>query len=314
MPMAIFFLTLVYLANSFVVTNSDCITETCQLNLMNYISTLSFSKQKNYYYHDEDVYIVSLTHPLAPIFETSGLSINIYNIANNTKHEIQNIDLIHNNEEIDIRIKLTDNDIMKCTNMQNNEEYYTKRCKLMLEYINGPKDVILKTYNTSLIIEIPKIIELEYAPYGNFLSRNGYTIHELEFQKNIFKEDCATKIGENDMVTYGDNVCLFLKGIDKYSSKYRFKLKNVTLTFESEKGQNIVDMSDLVESKSITKNEDYKGKMYIILPIIYTGRLKFKLTITLADEEQTNTFNHDYEIFEDNDLDYERNRNSIIYL
>ena len=97
----------------------------------------------------------------------SGLAINSYITKSSygTLYSIDNFEYVNQDQEIHFNNMITTDEIKStegCINDTENDQSYTRKCNIVLEYMNEPTNSVIRTSYQSFKVEIPKTFSSEY--------------------------------------------------------------------------------------------------------------------------------------------------------
>ena len=292
MNFVIFLAMLVALSRGSLLINSNCTTEICKQNLKKLV--LALNPKINYEYLNNSFYIKAV-YPLIHSTEASGLAINSYITKSSygTLYSIDNFEYVNQDQEIHFNNMITTDEIKStegCINDTENDQSYTRKCNIVLEYMNEPTNSVIRTSYQSFKVEIPKTFSSEYSISDDSIyEENDEIVIDLTitYDAAILKQDCTTKITKDDKLSYGDEICLYLKGTDKFSIEYMFVPKSIVMTYKDKDDNKVkIEMSDVATIKCSLKGICNNGQTYAIMKLLVAGEMRFNMIVGLEERKR----------------------------
>jgi hypothetical protein len=237
----------------------------------NFISSVSQSKSSN-----------------SPNFKATSYSVN----NDGTLLSPPSLALKDNTTSIALEVTFKETELTEnygCTELQDDDEYYTIVCKLQLNYesLNGKEKYLRTTY--SMGIKIKKRIKTEYALGIDPILVDGCEcelILDVETKSEIFTDsDCSIPLDSTATVTYGSTLCLKLYSADKLVSNLYFQTTMLMMTYKTASGKEI--KLDIMSVSQLSCGNPCKpGISYAIFDISLVGQIEFQQVVLLVEKRR----------------------------
>lgn len=262
---------------------STCDDAVCLKNLKDYVLALNSMVACS---KTGDKFHTSISHT-KPHPGCSAFYVQAYTSTFSGKLEIVDISKELIGDKLYINLGLTVDDIQderKCKQIGTDPNHFIRQCEIVLEY-GGIQGLMIKEYSYAITVKVPRSVNVDFSIIGTPILERGCDceyITNAKYRVTLFKGDCTTEIPEGSSIQYGQDVCLFVAGDDDLTRRATFEATQLIATYTIEGGgtQNL-DMLGVTRIRCSLEYICTPGQIYMIVPIINIGRLRFSSVIVL---------------------------------
>jgi len=267
---------------------STCDSAECHYSLMSHVKrfnsvvTCELDNTRNR--------VVSTITHRRPILPTGGLYSRAFTM---TTEEIEIFDLERDFDTTTIYLKvgLTLAEVqnpLRCAQLPTDRKYFNRECKMQIVYYNTAQNLVLKRFHFSLTVRIPREARFDFVLHSREIIEYGCDCvidARLKFNTEFYKgEQCQERIQLGASFIYGEYLCVRIFGADDLSSSSVYRIDSLSADYRTESGgRNTVDMLGVSQIRCSLQNTCVRGQIYIIIPMIYVGRLDFGTVVVLTD-------------------------------
>jgi len=283
------FLCLFYSASARVyLIQPTCTAIECELYLMRYVN-----KMNSRVVSEEDKttgrLVFTISHP-KPFTDTAGLYARAFTVTRE-RIEIQDFKSSENATGLYLHagLELTDiEDARRCKVLSSDLDYFNRECQISIDYYDTLQHDVIKSLIFHLTVRIPRRVDMEFKAFEAKFPDHGcnYIIDmRLTFQTRIFRSDCITPMSLGESFIYGEELCFAIFGNDPISSSSEYEIESLTVLYQKSMG--IIERLDILGLSiircSLANNICAKGQVFIRVPMIFVGNIKFSAVVVLKD-------------------------------
>ena len=285
------------------IISSTCRSSSCEWELLNYVERFILITTSG---EDNGMFVSTTSHNIPSYSSVAGLYARAFTTTNG-EIEITNFTRTDSSVTFTGSRRVHLHATLRAADVQNidrckpidddddDDDYYEKReCLMLIKYYNMMNDQVIKEYAYSLTVGIRKPTDYDFVVSGNPFAGSGNPIIEyghdyvlnitLKFEIKNYKEDCRSELNLEPLLNYGEDICFGIFGANEITKSFKYEVASLNLTYSrTEQDSETFDVLGITRIRCSLNDICPTGQLYIRVPIMFIGGLRFDTFIVLKD-------------------------------